>query len=109
MYSGADVDLSIRLAYRAGVTTGVVAPLSRGLISGFSAAFVTGARHKLAPGALVQAAGAVHVSLHPGRAASVSTQIAALRHLLLGETKGEMKKALDQVKKVCTHSFLRDK
>ena len=64
--------------------------------------FSTGAAHKLQDGALVQTAGAVHVSIHPGATASVSTQVAALRHMLLGETRGEMNETFSRVKAVCS-------
>lgn len=70
-------------AYRAGVTTGIVSPQSDGFLSGLSAAFSLAAPHKLAAGAVVQRAGAVHVAIHRGEAQSVSTQVAALRRLLL--------------------------
>jgi hypothetical protein len=42
-----------RLAYRAGVTTAVSAPVSGGMFSGASVAFRTGAAHKLEEGAIV--------------------------------------------------------
>ncbi|KAM5544023.1 hypothetical protein V8D89_002640, partial [Ganoderma adspersum] len=81
-------------AYRAGVTTGIVSPQSNGFLSGVSAAFSLAAPHKLAGGAIVQRAGAVHVAIHRGEAQSVSTQVAALRRLLLGSdlhgTEGEL-------------------
>ena len=80
-----------RLAYRSGVTTGIVAPQSRGFLAGLNTAFSTGARHKLAEGAVVWDAGAVHVAIHQVGSPSVSTQIAALRSLLLGETRGDVK------------------
>ena len=89
-------------AYRAGVTVGIVAPQtqtqnSRGFLSGLGTAFSLGAPHKLALGAIVQRAGAVHVAIHRGQAQSVSTQVAALRRLLLGagveerEREGELR------------------
>ncbi|KAM5543998.1 hypothetical protein V8D89_002615 [Ganoderma adspersum] len=87
------------LAYRAGVTTGIVAPQTRGFLAGLNTAFSTGARHKLEKGALVQEAGAVHVAIHPVGSPSVSTQIAALRHLLLGETSGDVKEWFGKIKK----------
>lgn len=42
-----------RLAYHSGVTTAVSAPVSRGMFSGASVAFRTGAGHKLEEGAIV--------------------------------------------------------
>ncbi|KAI0666496.1 carbohydrate esterase family 9 protein [Trametes maxima] len=86
------------LAYRSGVTTAIVAPKSFGFLAGLNVAFSTAGRHKLEEGALVQEASALHVSIHPTGVPSVSTQIAALRHLLLGETKGQLKYAIDKVK-----------
>ena len=80
-------------AYRAGVTVGIVAPQTQtqnsgGFLSGVGTAFSLGAPHKLALGAIVQRAGAVHVAIHRGQAQSVSTQVAALRRLLLGDRVG---------------------
>ncbi|KAH9048372.1 carbohydrate esterase family 9 protein [Lactarius hengduanensis] len=72
------------LAYRAGVTKAIVAPVHSGFYSGLGTAFSTGAAHKLEDGAVVQEVTALHVSVgHFGRKPSVSTQIAALRGLLL--------------------------
>lgn len=82
------------------MTTGIVAPQSTGFLAGLSTAFSTVAHHKLETGAIVQEIGALHVSIHPVGIPSVSTQIAALRHLLLGETKGELKHWLHKVKQV---------
>ncbi|KAI1784439.1 composite domain of metallo-dependent hydrolase [Ganoderma leucocontextum] len=87
------------LAYRAGVTTGIVAPQTHGFLAGLNTAFSTAARHKLEKGALVQEAGAVHVAIHPVGSPSVSTQIAALRHLLLGETTGDVKEWFGKIKR----------
>ncbi|KAJ7090098.1 hypothetical protein C8R44DRAFT_751081 [Mycena epipterygia] len=66
-------------AYRGGVTTAIVARQGNGFLQGIGAAFCVGARNALARGAIVQAETSLHVSLHSGMAASVSTQIAALR------------------------------
>ncbi|PIL26899.1 hypothetical protein GSI_10037 [Ganoderma sinense ZZ0214-1] len=86
-------------AYRAGVTTGIVSPQNNGgFLSGLGTAFSLAAPHKLAASAVVQRAGAVHVAIHrrggaPGQSVSVSTQVAALRRLLLhsdsDRTEGE--------------------
>lgn len=74
------------LAYRAGVTAGVTAPSSVGLISGLSTAFSTGAAHRLEDGAVIQDVVALHVQIgHSNQGPSVSTQIAALRNMLLGD------------------------
>lgn len=46
------------------------------------------------------------MSIHPVGIPSVSTQIAALRHLLLGETTGELKHWVHKVKQVrCFHNM----
>ncbi|KAI0639278.1 carbohydrate esterase family 9 protein [Trametes polyzona] len=87
------------IAYRAGVTAGIVAPQSPGFLAGLNTAFSTVARHKLEPGAVIQEAGGLHVSIHPVGIPSVSTQIAALRRLLLGENTGELKHAVDKIRK----------
>ncbi|KAJ6469480.1 hypothetical protein C8R45DRAFT_1218581 [Mycena sanguinolenta] len=88
------------LAYRNGVTSAVAAPFTggfyagaplRGFISGLSTAFSTVAAHKLADGAVIQETAALHVMLSLSLSAlSVSTQIAALRGLLLGEGEGDL-------------------
>jgi hypothetical protein len=72
------------LAFRSGVTRAVVAPKSTGFFSGISTAFRTGAKHRLAPGAILQKYAAVHITMGRSRSGipAVSTQIAALRNLL---------------------------
>ncbi|KAJ7054365.1 carbohydrate esterase family 9 protein [Mycena amicta] len=89
------------LAYRSGVTTGITAPSSGGFLDGLSVAFSTSSSHKLAQGALVQTVAALHVTLSLNGRASVSTQIAALRGLLLGETqaKREVKSGFEDAAK----------
>ncbi|KAJ7863940.1 hypothetical protein B0H14DRAFT_2736905 [Mycena olivaceomarginata] len=72
-------------AYRAGVTTAVVAPQGNGFLQGLGTAFDVGAPHALAAGAIVQDETSLHISLHSGMRASVSTQIAALRRLLFDD------------------------
>lgn len=53
---------------------------------GLSTAFSTGAAHKLEDGAVIQDVAALHVQIgHSKRGPSVSTQIAALRNMLLGD------------------------
>ncbi|KAI0030405.1 carbohydrate esterase family 9 protein [Vararia minispora EC-137] len=74
------------LAYRSGVTKAITAPLHSGFFAGLGTAFSTGAAHKLAPGAVLQEMTGLHVTvahLGPGTP-SISTQVAALRALLLG-------------------------
>lgn len=96
---------SCRLAYRAGVTTAVTAPQSFGFLHGLSVAFNTGAAHKLEEGAVVQNVAALHVSItlgsvFGGASVSVSTQIAALRRLLLGGAGGDLGLQFERVVKV---------
>lgn len=71
------------LAYRAGVTDAITPPQSSGLILGFSAAFSTGATGKLEKGAVAKDAAALHVRVTYASTVGVSTQIAALRRLLM--------------------------
>ena len=71
------------LAYRSGVTTGITAPTGASFLSGYSTVFSTGSAHKLEHGAVVQDVAALHVKVSMSYGASVSTQIAALRALLL--------------------------
>jgi hypothetical protein len=91
-----------RLSYRAGVTWGIVAPKSRGFLSGLSTVFTTGTAHKLQRGAAVQSIAALHVAIGAG-SPSVSTQVAALRRLLLGNGHGELAAQFDDVVKVCSY------
>ncbi|KAJ7054512.1 carbohydrate esterase family 9 protein [Mycena amicta] len=78
------------LAYRNGVTSAVVAPSSYGFLSGLSTVFSTVAPHKLADGAVLQEIAALHVRVSLNSRISVSTQIAALRRLLLGEGNADI-------------------
>lgn len=59
-------------------------------MAGLSTAFSTGAAHALEEGAVIQDIAALHVAIgHQGsRSPSVSSQIAALRHLLLDADDG---------------------
>ncbi|KAJ7735556.1 hypothetical protein DFH07DRAFT_1065042 [Mycena maculata] len=72
-------------AYRAGVTGAVVAPMGHGFLQGIGTAFSTGAVNALSKGAILQRETALHISVHSDMRASVSTQIAALRHLLFSQ------------------------
>ena len=82
-----------RLAYRAGVTTAISAPVSYGFLAGLSVAFSTGARHKLESGAVVRPVTALHVQVGTGQGVSVSTQVAGLRRLLIdGEKHGAFRR-----------------
>lgn len=97
------------LAYRSGVTTGVTAPCSSGLLAGLSTAFNTGAAHKLIEGAVVQDEVALHVSLSLSSSVSVSTQIATLRRLFLGGgAKGELEAQVTKVLEVRKADFVRE-
>ncbi|KAI0085133.1 carbohydrate esterase family 9 protein [Irpex rosettiformis] len=77
-------------AYRHGVTTAIVAPKSAGFLSGISTVFGTGAKHQLERGSIIVETAALHVGIHYGVGPSVSTQIAALRSLLLGHGAGNL-------------------
>lgn len=85
------------------MTTGVVAPQlgGAGFLAGLSTAFVSGAAHKLERGAVVQDVVALHVAIGPYGIPSVSTQVAALRHILIssGET-GELYHWVGKVREV---------
>lgn len=90
-----------RLAYRSGVSTAVTSPISGGLLGGLGTHFSLGARHKLEDGAVLNDVTAVHVAvLHQDGGPSVSTQIAALRRLLLGPYTGERGASFEAVVKV---------
>jgi hypothetical protein len=83
------VELTVcRLAYRGGVTAGVTAP-SGSFVRGLSTAFSLGAPNVLQHGS-IQSDIAVHVAVTKNNAASVSTQIAALRTMLLGQGNDPM-------------------
>lgn len=91
------------------MTTGITAPKHAAFTSGLSTAFSLGAAHKLAKGAVLQDVAAFHVSVgHLGVAPSVSTQIAALRRLLLAPHKGVVGSWLQHVSRVrlCSLSSL---
>ncbi|KAF8438173.1 hypothetical protein L210DRAFT_3482342 [Boletus edulis BED1] len=77
-------------AYRSGVSTAITSPISNGLLGGVGTYFSLGAKHKLEDGAVLNDVTAVHVTVaHQDGGPSVSTQIAALRRLLLGPYTGE--------------------
>lgn len=99
-------DLVQRLAYRAGVSTAITSPISDGLLGGLGTHFSLGAKHKLEREAVLSDVTAVHVAvLHQGGGPSVSTQIAALRHLLLGPYTGERGASFEAVVKVFIHDL----
>ncbi|KAI0743926.1 hypothetical protein C8Q80DRAFT_1184079 [Daedaleopsis nitida] len=79
------------LAYRAGVTVGVVSPSHSSWLSGLSTAFTLGAPHKLSRGAVLRDIAAVHCSLVRGESGhSVSTRVAAMRRLLTQKVDGNI-------------------
>ena len=81
----------------------ISAPIHYTFLSGLSTAFSTGSLNKLEDGAVVQDVAAVHVSLSHGDSPSVSTEIAALRRLLLAAAKGEGDVSLQQLSSVGNH------
>ncbi|KAJ7485567.1 amidohydrolase-domain-containing protein [Mycena latifolia] len=83
------------LAYRDGVASAITAPAG-GIFHGLSVSFSLGARHKLEKGAVIQDVAAVHISISPLFASSVSTQIATLRRLLLEPPKSEKEFGFEQ-------------
>ncbi|KAK4684354.1 hypothetical protein P7C73_g5825, partial [Tremellales sp. Uapishka_1] len=88
------------LAYRSGVTTGVAYPISASLIGGLSYSFSTSSPHPLAPDAILNPAAALHLGFEDAKY-SISTKIAILRRLLLGESgaKTELTRAFKDVAK----------
>lgn len=87
--SSSKTELCFSLAYRAGVTTGITAPMHAGFVSGVGTRFSLDSEHRLAGGATVTDGG-VHVDIGHG-SVSISTQVAALRHALLNAIDGEGK------------------
>ena len=59
-------------------------PLSTGFFKGLGVSYSLGALHKLDRGAIVQKITAIHVNIGHLGVPSISTQVAALRKLLLG-------------------------
>jgi len=85
------------LAYRAGVTSAITPPSGGGFLSGLSVFFSTGAPHRLAHGAVIQDVAALHFTISAVGQPSVSTQIAALRKILLHEQEGDLGHWIKQV------------
>lgn len=75
---------------------GITAPLTDGFLSGLGTAFGTGLPHRLANGALLQEVTALHFDFRSSKP-SVSTQIAALRNLFLGQSEGELAVQIKEV------------
>ncbi|KAI5115486.1 hypothetical protein M0805_007780 [Coniferiporia weirii] len=91
---------SMLLAYRAGVTSAITAPMSEGFLSGLSVHLSTGASYRHTPGAVIQDVTALHFTV--GSAAgqpSFSTQVGTLRRLLTREQKGDLGYWLNKVLK----------
>ncbi|KAJ6469475.1 hypothetical protein C8R45DRAFT_1055168 [Mycena sanguinolenta] len=77
------------LGYRSGVTSAITSP-NGGFLAGLSTVFSTLAANKLADGAIIQDIAALHVAVSLSSRVSVSTQIATLRGLLLGDGKDDI-------------------
>ncbi|KXN85384.1 hypothetical protein AN958_11484 [Leucoagaricus sp. SymC.cos] len=86
------------LAYRYGVTSAVTAPAHRGFTGGLGVAFSLGALNKMEKNAVIQVVTGLHVSIGHFTKPSVSSQIAALRRLLLGPAAGAMGAYFHRVK-----------
>lgn len=80
-------DNRFSLAYSSGVTTIVAYPISSSFISGLSFSFSPSAPHSLARHAIQNPSAALHLSL-VNTPTSISSKIAILRRLLLGEIEG---------------------
>ncbi|KAG6832608.1 hypothetical protein H0H92_014444 [Tricholoma furcatifolium] len=76
------------LAFRAGVTSAVTAPTHKNFYSGLATSFSLGAPHGLEAGAVIQEVTGIHVAVRAFSKPSISSQIAALRRLLLGKKDG---------------------
>ncbi|PVF97469.1 hypothetical protein CPB86DRAFT_423305 [Serendipita vermifera] len=77
------------LAYHNGVTVAVTPPVHSSFLGGLSVAFSVGAQNRLSKGALLKSIAALHVTIdHESEKPSVSSQIAALRHLLSRKGNG---------------------
>jgi hypothetical protein len=100
-----DYPCSHRHAYRAGVVTAISAPLHNGFLGGLSTAFSLGAAHKLEEGAIKREIVALHITLGHGFTPSVSTEIAALRTLILHPPNGEAEYWIRQLTKVCCVTY----
>ena len=83
------------------VTIGVTYPSHQGFYSGVGTTFSLGVTHKLEQGAVIQEVTGVHVSVRHFSKLSVSTQIAALRKLLLGSQQNSAGGWFKRVTAVC--------
>ncbi|KAG2337258.1 hypothetical protein BDR05DRAFT_970469 [Suillus weaverae] len=80
---------NLLLAYRGGVTTAITAP-SGTFLQGVSTAFSPGAAHARVENASIVDKVALHVGVSMSSKIGVSTQVAALRNMLLGEGGDEV-------------------
>jgi hypothetical protein len=78
----------------------VTAPSHQRFLAGLGTSFSLSALHKLEEGAILQEVTALHVSVRHFEKLSVSTQIAALRRLLLGPAEGDLGEWFGKVKMV---------
>ncbi|KAJ9128028.1 hypothetical protein QFC24_000319 [Naganishia onofrii] len=74
------------IAYKNGVTRGVVHPIESGVFEGISYAYDPSARHAL-DGGILQREAALHIKLSEGNKLSSAAVIGVIRKLLLGETE----------------------
>ena len=81
----------------------MTAPSHQRFLAGLGTSFSLGVSHKLEKGAIVQEITALHVSVRHFAKLSVSTQIAALRRLLLGSSDGALGEWFGKVKAVSLH------
>lgn len=88
------------LAYRSGVATAVAFPISFNLFAGLSFSFSVGSPHPLSHHAILNPGAALHLTMDNSRV-SISTKIAILRRLLLGEEdeETELTRAMESVAK----------
>jgi hypothetical protein len=85
--------------------TAISAPLHNGFLGGLSTTFSLGAAHKLEEGAVKREIVALHITLGHGSTPSVSTEIAALRTLILHPPNGEAEYWIRQLSKVCCVTY----
>jgi hypothetical protein len=90
-------NLNCSAAYTSGVSMAVTAPVGQGFTGGLGTAYSTGAPHKLAKGAVVKGVTGLHVAVRHFGNPSVSSQIAALRALLLKPSDDETGKWFKEV------------
>lgn len=115
MVSAVRTDTDSSVAYHAGVTSSITAPVTPassdgsnvGFLQGISTFFSLGAKHKLERGAIIEPDVALHVGIvHRSTGASISTQIATLRDLLFNHDDSPRGKKFRAVYNVGTISSL---